>query len=387
MNNTFLLGPVCATLLLGLIGCGGGDGGGSGENSIVEINGDAEPTLVANLPNAVAIAAGWTHSCAVDGNGQAWCWGNNEYGQLGCLGDLPRKRDIPYTDTPCAVEPIASSMVFGSIASHRSVTCSLDLTGNAFCWGYGIPFEPLREPIGPTPVDTTEQFTILRAAMADTDMCGLTAIGERYCWGTGETTAERLVAEFKDDNGLQFVDIALSQRWGCGVTGDIEAWCWGSNWFGQLGGGTVGQFEGPLESQLPVKVVGDRSYRTIAAGLMQTCALDTEDAAWCWGLTADGQAYGAPQSVPGENRFDKIFTGGQFACGLTNNGQAWCWGNNEYGQLGNASYQDSAVPIPVVGGLYFSSLALGGYHACGITTDQQLYCWGGNDLGQLGHPR
>jgi alpha-tubulin suppressor-like RCC1 family protein len=277
-------------------------------------------------------------------------------------------------------------MVFGSIASNQVVTCSLDLTGDAICWGYGFPFAPFREPIGPTPVDTTEHFTILRAAMADNDICGITAIGERYCWGTGETTAERLVAELQDDNGLQFVDIALSQGWGCGVTGDVEAWCWGSNWFGQLGGGTVGQFEGPLESQLPVKVVGDRSYRTIAAGLMHTCALDTEGAAWCWGSTADGQAYGTPQSVPGDNRFDKIFAGGQFTCGLNNNGQAWCWGNNEYGQLGNASYQDSAVPMPVVGGLYFSTLALGGYHACGITTDQQLYCWGGNDLGQLGHP-
>lgn len=374
-------------LLFGLAGCGGG-GGGSDDTSAVDPDGDAEPVLVADLANVVDVAAGWAHSCAVDGNGLAWCWGGNEYGQLGCSGDFGvfSDDDIPHTDTPCEVAPVTSSMALGSIATASVVTCGLDLTGSAICWGYGIPFEPLREPIGPTSVDTTERFTLLRRPMGDPGMCGLSQSGPRYCWGAGATTAERLVPQLQDDNGLQFVDIALSQGWGCGVTGDVEAWCWGSNWFGQLGGGTVGQFEGPLESRLPVKVVGDRSYRAIAAGLMQTCALDTEGAAWCWGLIADDQAYGTPQPVPGDHRFDKIFTGGQFTCGLTNNGRAWCWGKNEHGQLGNGNYQDSRAPVSVVGGLYFSTLALGGYHACGITTDQQLYCWGGNELGQLGHP-
>jgi alpha-tubulin suppressor-like RCC1 family protein len=277
-------------------------------------------------------------------------------------------------------------MELTSIASSAVVTCGLDLSGSAICWGYGIPFAPTRPPIGPTAVDTTEHFTLLRAQMADPDMCGLSAIGTRYCWGPGETTAERLVARLQDDSGLQFVDIGLSQGWGCGVTGDGEAWCWGSNWFGQLGAGTVGQFEGPVTSPVPVKVVGDRSYVSVVAGLMHTCALDTEGAAWCWGYIPGDDAYGTPQPVPGDHHFDKIFAGGGFTCGLANNGQAWCWGLGPFGELGNGGYYDSLEPVAVVGGLYFSTLALGGVHACGITTDQQLYCWGSNEFGQLGRP-
>ncbi len=261
----------------------------------------------------------------------------------------------------------------------------MDLSGSAICWGYGVPLDPVREPIGPTPVDTTERFTLLRGPIGGYGLCGLNQSGARYCWGAGETTAERLVPHLQDDNGLQFVDIALSQGWGCGVTAEAEAWCWGSNWFGQLGIGTVGQFDSPLESAVPVKVAGDRSYVAIAGGLMHTCALDSKGAAWCWGLIPGADtAYGTPQPVPGDQRFDKLFAGGQFTCGLTTNGQAWCWGLGPFGELGNGGYGNSFKPLPVAGGLYFSTLAPGGTHVCGITTDEQLYCWGSNKYGQIG---
>jgi len=368
-------------LLLSACGGGGGGGGGGGSGSSA-----VEPALVTEVTSVIAVATGWAHSCAIDGTGQAWCWGENEYGQLGCTAAVGEANSgTPYIDTPCAVETV-TPMELTSIASSSVATCGLDLSGSAICWGYGIPFAPLRAPIGPTAVDTTEHIILLRAQMADPDMCGLSAIGTRYCWGLGETTAERLVATLQDDSSLQFVDIGLSQGWGCGVTRDSEAWCWGSNWFGQLGAGTVGQFEGPVTSPVPIKVVGDRSYVSVVTGLQHTCALDTEGAAWCWGLIPGGDAYGTPQPVPGNLRFAAIFAGGGFTCGLDNDGKAWCWGLGYFGELGNGGNSDSLAPVAVAGNLYFSTLALGGGHACGITTDQQLYCWGSNEFGQLGHP-
>jgi alpha-tubulin suppressor-like RCC1 family protein len=382
MMHRYLRLTVCGCLLLGLAGCGGGGSGSSADTPVSY----PEPVLVAGVANAIAVATGWAHSCAVDNTGQGWCWGENLYGQLGCSDDSGSitDGDIPYIAKPCAVSPVTPPMQLAAIAAARVETCGLDLSGSTFCWGYGVPSDPLRAPIGPTPVNTTERFTLLRRPMGDPGMCGRSETGARYCWGEGETTAERLVPQLQDDSGLQFADIALSQGWGCGVTADLEAWCWGSNWFGQLGIGTVGQFEGPLESPVPVKVVGDRSYAAIAAGLMHACALDSEGAAWCWGLIPGDHAYGAPQTVPGDHRFAAIFAGGQFTCGLAADGQAWCWGLGFFGELGNGSYADSLVPLPVAGGRYFSQLAPGGTHACGRTTDQNLYCWGSNALGQIG---
>lgn len=380
-----------ACVLLVLAGCGGGGDGGGGSPA-VEPRGYAEPVLVAEVANVMDVSAAWANSCAVDGTGQAWCWGENEHGQTGCTDDIGLVTDsgVPYIGTPCAVASVTAPMQLAAITSSWVETCGLDPSGSAICWGYGFILNPRVEPIGPTPVDTTERFTILRATMADIGVCGLTAIGTRYCWGTrgtmAVTTAERLVAKLQDDGGLRFVDIALGQLSACGVTTNAEAWCWGSNWYGQLGVGNAGDVGVPSESQVPVKVVGDRSYRAIVAGLSHICALDTEGAAWCWGLIPGDGAYGTPQPVPGDHRFDKIFAGGQFTCGLENNGQAWCWGPGPFGELGNGSYDNKLKPVSVVGGLFFSTLALGGGHACGITTDQQLYCWGFNGYGQVGRP-
>jgi alpha-tubulin suppressor-like RCC1 family protein len=381
-------GIAVAPLLFFVAGLGGCGGGGGDSASAVEPEGSAEPVLVADVASVTAVASGWAHSCAVDGAGQTWCWGENQYGQLGCSdnGELVTDADIPYIASPCVVNSATPPMQLASVAAASVETCGLDLSDTAICWGYGIPFDPVREPIGPTPVDTTERFALLRAPMGDPGMCGLSQSGARYCWGLGETTAERLVPQLQDDSGLQFVDIALSQGWGCGVTAEVEAWCWGSNWFGQLGIGTVGQFDGPLESEVPVKVVGGRSYVAVAAGLMHACALDSEGVAWCWGLIPGDTTYGTPQPVPGDQYFSAIFAGGQFTCGVAVDGQAWCWGLNYSGELGNGSQEDSPVPLPVTGGLYFSTLAPGGIHVCGITTDQQLYCWGNNEFGQLGRP-
>jgi hypothetical protein len=177
-----IAGAPLLAFVASLGGCGGGGGDGA---SAVEPVGSAEPVLVADVASVTAVASGWAHSCVVDSVGQAWCWGKNEYGQLGCAdnGQLITDADIPYIPTPCVVNSATPPMQLASIAAGAVETCGLDLSDTAICWGYGIPFDPVREPIGPTPVDTTERFALLRGPMGDPGMCGLSQSGARYCWG------------------------------------------------------------------------------------------------------------------------------------------------------------------------------------------------------------
>ena len=41
------------------------------------------PVRVEGIDDAVQIAASRTHACALRRSGEVWCWGNNDYGQLG----------------------------------------------------------------------------------------------------------------------------------------------------------------------------------------------------------------------------------------------------------------------------------------------------------------
>lgn len=51
----------------------------------------------------------------------------------------------------------------------------------------------------------------------------------------------------------------------------------GDNQFSQLGTGDN------VNSTTPVAVAGGRAFRSLTCGLGFTCALDSEDQAWCWG--------------------------------------------------------------------------------------------------------
>ncbi len=64
-------------------------------------------------------------------------------------------------------------------------------------------------------------------------------------------------------------------------------------------------------------------------------------------------------------------------------GSVYCWGANEFGQLGNNDYFDSAVPVHVAGIDNIALLAAGDDHTC-AANESAMYCWGRNTRGQLG---
>jgi alpha-tubulin suppressor-like RCC1 family protein len=70
---------------------------------------------------------------------------------------------------------------------------------------------------------------------------------------------------------------------------------------------------------------------------------------------------------------------------LTSDGQVFTWGANDSGQLGNDSFNDSLVPVPVstngvLAGKSVAAIAAGVSHCLALTTDGQVVAWGGNLL-------
>src|SRR5512132_4088985 len=84
----------------------------------------------------VAVSAGREHTCALVADGTAYCWGSNEFGQLGVADDsttcLRDSRPVACERVPVAV---VGGLKFRKIRAGGSHTCGLTLDGSAYCWG------------------------------------------------------------------------------------------------------------------------------------------------------------------------------------------------------------------------------------------------------------
>jgi alpha-tubulin suppressor-like RCC1 family protein len=116
-------------------------------------------------------------------------------------------------------------------------------------------------------------------------------------------------------------------------------------------------------------------------------------AAYCWGENTFGalgdgtfRQSSVPVPVGGGLAFTHVIAGGFIGhtCWLVASGTAYCWGENEIGAIGDGSTTDRLEPAAVAGGLSFASLDAGFRHTCGRATNGAVYCWGSGGAGQLG---
>lgn len=90
-----------------------------------------------------------------------------------------------------------------------------------------------------------------------------------------------------------------------------------------------------------------------------------------------------PQSAASP-RFRQLTAGEYHTCGLDDAGLAWCWGQGLYGQLGDGSTNDAAIPVRVDTTTKFSTISAGLMHTCAVDNSGAVWCWGGNFVGRLG---
>lgn len=351
---------------------------------------DCQP-VPREMPRTLAV--GYQHTCAISASGVTYCWGNNEFGQLG-------NGTTSGSATPVAVE---GGHTFVYITAGKHHTCALDPAGTAFCWGLNdggqLGDGTTTNALSPVAVFGGQRFVQLAASNAMTPVgghtCGLDPEGAAYCWGSniegelGNGSTDPSFTPVAVLGNHRFVQLTAGSSYTCGRTEQGAAFCWGGNWAGQLGIG------GPNSVTIPTAVVGDHVFSELAAaaaGGIHTCGLDRSGTAFCWGWGVYGQrgdgtwTHGAYSPVPvlGGLTFDQIAASRGHTCALDTSGAAYCWGLNWAGGLGNGNTTNTSSPVAVLGGHSFSRLDLGLHHTCAEDLDGALFCWGGNDHGQLG---
>lgn len=333
----------------------------------------------------VSMNPGYLHTCGLATDGFVYCWGDNSHGQLGNAATS--------TTSPFRIADTLS-LSFASLSAGYQHACGVTVTGAGYCWGddnYG-ELGSGTAAASLTAVAVAGSQTFQQVSAGYYYSCGLTTAGAAYCWGNngygalGDSTTITRSAPVAVRGGLTLSSVRTGFYHTCGLTTSGIAYCWGLNDHGQLGNDTT------VDSPVPVAIAGGVQFASIAVGSYHACGLAADGTAYCWGGNGNGQLGNGestdakrPVAVGGGLRFASLSAGASYTCGVTVAGDAWCWGYNAYGQLGIGSgASETRLPAAVQGGLRFTSLVAGAYHTCGLAVGGTGYCWGNNVAGQLG---
>ncbi|NEW04583.1 hypothetical protein GK047_00910 [Paenibacillus sp. SYP-B3998] len=263
------------------------------------------PQQVKLLDDIIDITAGAQHSLALSKDGTLWAWGRNDFGQLG-IGTYDDHTTNYGKNIPVKISSIDHVV---QIAAGNIHSLALKDDGTIWSWGQNGNFQ-----------------------LGD----GTTVLSRNT-----PTLVENLTHVTKISAGL-FHSLA--------VKNDGTVWSWGTNFYGQLGDGTL------TWRNYPVKVLNLENVASVSSGF-HNLALKKDGTIWSWGHNSSGQLGDGTTTdqltalrVTGLEDVKNISSGAYHSVALEKNGSIWVWGNNAYGQLGDGTFKDSFLPKEIVPG-------------------------------------
>lgn len=192
--------------------------------------------------------------------------------------------------------------------------------------------------------------------------------------------------------GVTFTSIDAGFGHSLALGDDGNTYAWGYNSVGQIGDGTTSDRFSPVEVSAPAGV----EFTMISAGGSHSLALGDDGNTYAWGANTYGQlgdgttvdsAVPVAVSAPAGVRFTRISAGGSHSLALGDDGNAYAWGRNAAGQLGDGLGADSAIPVLVAlpAGVTFTDIDAGDDFSLALGDDGATYAWGINAEGQLGN--
>ncbi len=233
----------------------------------------------------IAVVAGGDHTCALTSTGGVKCWGRNGFGQLG---------NGTTTDSPLPVDVAGLISGVTAIAVGEIHSCALTTTGGVKCWGYNYSGQlgDGTSTDSSTPVDVVGLASGVTSVVAGWEhTCALTSDGGVKCWGSNGSgqlgTGNSWHSYTPEDVAGLSSGVAAVTAGGdhtCALTSGSGLKCWGRNWDFELGDGTR------IDRPTPVDVVGlSGGVTSVSAGRYHTCALVGSGRAKCWGSDFQGE--------------------------------------------------------------------------------------------------
>ncbi|WP_085053197.1 InlB B-repeat-containing protein, partial [Candidatus Magnetominusculus xianensis] len=318
----------------------------------------------------LSIVAGELHSMALKNDGTVWAWGSNLHGQLG----NDQFGVAQNTSTADSTIPVQVSGLTGvtAIAAGTVHSLALKSDGTVWAWGYNHWGQLGNGTYGvgtntDTPVQVSGLTGVIAIAGGTYHSLALRGDGTVWAWGLngsgelgngtiGEYESRKVPEQVSGLSGV--IAIAGGQGISMALKSDGTVWAWGENSYGQLGNGTNTNYE-----TTPVQVSGLSGVIAINSAFGETfLALKSDGTVWVWGW--NGGRYGdgttitrnTPVQVHGANNVGYLTGVIAISTGYTSSsmvlksdGTVWTWGMNNYGQLGDGTTMNRNTPVQVHG--------------------------------------
>lgn len=371
-------------------------------------------------------------------------FGQLGYGNAIDVGDAPTRLPFTAGDVPLPFDPMTNLPLdpVVQLVAGNNHTCVLQASGLVYCWGdnqFGQLGYSRMDNLGDGEPVTSFGYVTLggpatRIAAGGDHTCAILQGGALRCWGRNNfgQLGRGNTANIGDDEtvfsagnvdlgpGVTVKDLALGGFHTCALLTTGAVRCWGRNDFGQLGYGnttTLGDNE-PINNLQDVSLTG--TVRKIVAGDFHTCALTFAGTLRCWGNGSNGQlgqllpswvvrsdgliinfggngtAWGdqaneLPSALPSDINAGATVTdvaaGDNHTCALLSNGQLKCWGLDGNGQLGYGNTNSLFTPLVAgvnLDGVTASQVTAGAAHTCALRSNGSVRCWGAGADGRLG---
>ncbi|HET7809262.1 MAG TPA: hypothetical protein VFL16_01665 [Steroidobacteraceae bacterium] len=356
------------------------------------------------------VATGRAHTCAITKHDDIFCWGDNQDGQLGA----PTTQTCQFSDcslVPIAIQcPAGEACKWRALAAGWNHTCAVDTNGKAWCWGEDgnfatgewsqgkLPKHALRQIPARTFLGATANFVAIDTNIGHT--CALTSAQDLFCWGDnsrGElgwpnTIVQGTPTATMIANGNKYQSIVTGDMHSCAIQVNGLLDCWGDNSQFQLTGNANSAIFITVNSKIPL--LTGKTVRRVAAGQAATCAENSDDNTVCWGKPTFGgsSSLSNPGFIALAGSSSTSLATEVHDCGLgfqncshtcltDSGGDLFCrnWVRNVTpGQLGKM-----IKPWPDFG-VDYTQVDVGQTHACAVTDQHDIWCWGMNDFGQFG---
>lgn len=369
-----------------------------GDFELIAFSGDAREVVDGSAYLRLkSIVAGSFRGCGLSTGGKAWCWGYNEGGALGLIP--------PMNDYLAMVEPwpIVDERSFEVLALGDYHTCGIDADGEAWCWGGSYDIVPLEGYTVPhhgvaVKVAGPEGGLLPIMDAGRTLTCALSRARELYCWVGIENGGALVQTELPVE--------ALSVGHGGDLVCTIQrgedhahAYCFGRNNYAQVTAPASG-----YEPEFWIRSTLYSPVSAVSAGLSHVCLAGYYVRAGgpvvsCWGQGTSGQTgnssyatASSPTNLLQSQKVSAVAAGTGFSCALAE-GEVYCWGMRGYGEIpsgigmtGDDIYQVGSTPVKVDTPIRFRSISAGDSHICGLSDDDEplAYCWGVQLFGALG---